>query len=160
MQLQQQQRMQQQQQAPPPPVTTTSMVGNKSKVVLSDNAKQALAKAIWSSIRSPTGDIEHKYMQAALQTGLPRHAILNAVKVVRERDAAKRQLQQQQQYSSRQQQQQPRQPHLHNPTPTANLNMHTNNNSTNNITTRNYSEQIYNNPNSVLVNHMNTNHKT
>jgi len=62
----------------------------KPKVVLSTEAKQALAKAIWSAIRSPTGTIAPDLMNTALKTGLPRHAIENAARVAREREAAKR----------------------------------------------------------------------
>lgn len=64
--------------------------GQKPKVVLSAQAKQALAKAIWSAIRSPIGQIAPDLMEAALLTGLPRHAIVNAARVAREREAAKR----------------------------------------------------------------------
>lgn len=71
-----------QQQAKPPM--------RKPKVILSDEAKNALAKAIWSAIRSPNGSIAPNLMQAALATGLPRHAIENAARVAREREAMKR----------------------------------------------------------------------
>lgn len=67
-----------------------SGVVNKPKVVLSPEARQALAKAIWSSIRSPTGDVDPKAMEEAVNAGLPRHAILNAARVAREREAMKR----------------------------------------------------------------------
>mmetsp|Transcript_8308 Transcript_8308/g.12055 ORF Transcript_8308/g.12055 Transcript_8308/m.12055 type:complete len:1428 (+) Transcript_8308:66-4349(+) len=63
---------------------------NKPKVVLSPEARQALAKAIWSSIRSPTGDVDPEAMEEAVNAGLPRHAILNAARVAREREAMKR----------------------------------------------------------------------
>jgi hypothetical protein len=62
----------------------------KPKVVLSQEAKSALAKAIWSAIRSPDGSINPQLMQAALATGLPKHAILNAARVARDREAMKR----------------------------------------------------------------------
>jgi hypothetical protein len=62
----------------------------KPKVILSDEAKNALAKAIWSAIRSQDGIIAPNLMQAALATGLPRHAIENAARVAREREAMKR----------------------------------------------------------------------
>lgn len=62
----------------------------KKKVVLSAQAKQALAKAIWSAIRHPTGQVDPNLMEAALKTGLPQNAILNAAKVAREREALKR----------------------------------------------------------------------
>eukprot|EP00980_Cylindrotheca_fusiformis_P020062 scaffold7139_cov115-Cylindrotheca_fusiformis.AAC.12 len=74
---------QQQQQQKPPPMS-------KPKVVLSEEAKNALAKAIWSAIRSPDGSIAPNLMQAALSTGLPRHAIENAARVARERESMKR----------------------------------------------------------------------
>eukprot|EP00977_Amphora_coffeiformis_P001774 scaffold353_cov185-Amphora_coffeaeformis.AAC.2 len=80
--VQQQQQQQRQQGQGGAPV--------KQKVILSPEAKQALAKAIWSAIRSPTGTVAPDLMHAALQTGLPRHAILNAARVARERDALKR----------------------------------------------------------------------
>ena len=84
--------------------------GKKPKVVLSQEAKQALARAIWSAIRSPDGVIAPDLMNAALATGLPRHAILNAARVAREREAQKRKamLQQQQQQKAQQLQNQPR----------------------------------------------------
>jgi hypothetical protein len=63
----------------------------KPKVILSDEAKNALAKAIWSAIRSQDGCIAPNLMQAALATGLPRHAIENAARVARERESMKRQ---------------------------------------------------------------------
>lgn len=62
----------------------------KPKVVLSVEAKSALAKAIWSAIRSPTGMIDPGLMNAAMATGLPKTAILNAARVAREREAMKR----------------------------------------------------------------------
>ena len=81
----------------------------KPKVVLSQEAKQALARAIWSAIRSPEGVIAPDLMNAALATGLPRHAILNAARVAREREAQKRKaMLQQQQNSQLQNQPQPR----------------------------------------------------
>lgn len=61
----------------------------RSKLPLSAPAKEALAKAIWSAIRSPTGTIAPDLMEDAMKTGLPRHAILNAAKVAREREALK-----------------------------------------------------------------------
>lgn len=67
----------------------------KPKVVLSAEAKQALAKAIWSAIRSPTGTVDPAAMQAAVNTGLPEHAVRNAARVAREREAEKRHKQQQ-----------------------------------------------------------------
>jgi hypothetical protein len=78
----------------------------KPKVILSTEAKQALAKAIWSAIRSPTGAVDPAAMQAAVATGLPEHAVRNAARVAREREAQKRQQQQQQQMAQQQQQQQ------------------------------------------------------
>lgn len=84
--------------------TVTTMIGDKPKVVLSNEAKHALAKAIWSAIKSPHGEIDPHHMQAALQSGLPRNAILNAAKVAREREATKRhQLLQQPQQQQHQQ---------------------------------------------------------
>jgi hypothetical protein len=64
--------------------------GPKPRVILSAEAKQALAKAIWSAIRSPQGLIAPDLMEGALQTGLPKHAIINAARVAREREAMKR----------------------------------------------------------------------
>jgi ATP-dependent helicase STH1/SNF2 len=89
--------------APHPIVTTSSSSGvgvgstanPKPKVVLTPEAKQALAKAIWSAIRSPTGTVDPKLMEAAVRTGLPKAAIVNAARVAREREAAKRQSMQQ-----------------------------------------------------------------
>ena len=68
---------------------------NKPKVVLSQEAKQALGKAIWSAIRSPDGAVDPLLMQVALNTGLPKNAILNAARVARDREAMKRKQQQQ-----------------------------------------------------------------
>jgi ATP-dependent helicase STH1/SNF2 len=68
-----------------------------------------LAKAIWSAIRSPTGIIDPVAMQAAVAAGLPEHAVRNAARVARDREAQKRQQQQQQQQQqllAQQQQQQ------------------------------------------------------
>jgi hypothetical protein len=62
----------------------------KPKVVLSQEARQALAKAIWSAIRSPDGTVSEVALDEAVATGLPKHAILNAAKVAREREAQKR----------------------------------------------------------------------
>jgi ATP-dependent helicase STH1/SNF2 len=135
-QHQQMQQQQQQQQKPPPSQHPhylpqhTPILGHppssaqpaplqapkKSKVVLSTESKQALAKAIWSAIKSPTGTVDPNLLQAAILTGLPKQAIINAAKVAREREAAKRQ-QQQHQHPQQQQQgsaskgQMP--PHLH-----------------------------------------------
>lgn len=65
-------------------------VMNKApKVTLSAEAKNALAKAIWSAIKSPTGQIAPQLMQAALATGLPRSAIENAAQVARSRESMK-----------------------------------------------------------------------
>jgi hypothetical protein len=66
----------------------------KPKVVLSAEAKQALAKAIWSAIKSPTGEIDRALLEKAIALGLPEHAVRNAAKVAREREAAKVQQQQ------------------------------------------------------------------
>ena len=62
----------------------------RPKLVLSQEARQALAKAIWSAIRSPTGDVDPVAMTEAVKAGLPKHAILNAARVAREREALKR----------------------------------------------------------------------
>lgn len=62
----------------------------KPKVQLSAEAKKALAEAIWSAIRSPTGTVDPNLMNVALAAGLPKSAILNAVRVAREREAMKR----------------------------------------------------------------------
>ena len=70
--------------------TSGSGVSSKSKVTLTQEAKQALAKAIWSAIRHPEGEVAAPLMADALRTGLPRHAILNAARVAREREAMKR----------------------------------------------------------------------
>jgi uncharacterized protein (UPF0303 family) len=80
----------------------------KNKVILSQEAKQCLAKAIWSAIRSTDGAIDKDLMEAAMATGLPKHAILNAARVAREREALKRKgLQPQPRPQLQQQQQQP-----------------------------------------------------
>ena len=94
-QVHQQQQMarQQQQQMAPQQVAqarTTTSSGGKTKVTLTQVAKQALAKAIWSAIRSPNGEVAPALMEEAIKTGLPRHAILNAAKVAKEREAMKR----------------------------------------------------------------------
>ena len=44
--------------------------------MLSKEAKRALDKAIWSALRSPTGEIDPDCMLIALNLGLPKHAIL------------------------------------------------------------------------------------
>jgi hypothetical protein len=80
-QQQQQQQLQRNQQAEP----------RRVKIVLSKEAKHALAKAIWSAIRSPMGEIPPDLMQVALNTGIPKHTILNVARVALEREAAKRQ---------------------------------------------------------------------
>jgi hypothetical protein len=93
MQVQQQQQrpqVQQQQQRPQQTLAISTQPGQKPKVVLSSEAKQALAKAIWSAIRSPQGLIDPDLMEAALRTGLPKQAIINASRVAREREAMKR----------------------------------------------------------------------
>ena len=89
--------------APPPaqyraPSATgvTVVPGKKPKVILSPEAKQALANAIWSAIRSPTGTIDPQLLRIAVSKGLPEHAVKNAARVARQRDAEKRQQQQQQ----------------------------------------------------------------
>jgi len=64
-------------------------VNKAPKVTLSAEAKNALAKAIWSAIKSPTGQIAPQLMQAALATGLPRSAIENAAQVARSRESMK-----------------------------------------------------------------------
>lgn len=73
--------------------------------MLSAEAKQALAKAIWSAIRSPTGTIDPQLLQVAVNAGLPEHAIRNAARVARERELTKR-LQRQQHEAQQQAQQQ------------------------------------------------------
>lgn len=108
----------QQQQQRPPTTTTGSGVqvinqhNAKPKVILSAEAKAALTKAIWSAIRSPTGTVDPVAMREAVQTGLPQHAVQNAARVAREREASKRanaqkqkQLQEQQQRERERQQQ-------------------------------------------------------
>ena len=60
--------------------------------MLSPEARQALAKAIWSAIRSPDGCVSEVALNEAVATGLPKHAILNAAKVAREREAQKRKM--------------------------------------------------------------------
>lgn len=64
--------------------------GARPRVVLSPEARQALAAAIWSAIRSPDGSIAPDAMARALATGLPHNAIMNAARVAREREALKR----------------------------------------------------------------------
>jgi hypothetical protein len=59
------------------------------EIEISKEAKHALEKAIWSAIRSPSGDIVPDLMQVALNTGLPTHAILNAARVALQRETAK-----------------------------------------------------------------------
>ena len=76
-------------------------------MILTQQAKSALAKAIWSAIRSPTGEVDPTLMQAALSTGLPQNAILNAARVARDRERMKRKQREQQQMMQPQQQQQP-----------------------------------------------------
>ena len=72
------------------PASANAPTGSKPRVVLSPEARQALAQAIWSAIRSPDGSVAPDAMARALATGLPQHAILNAARVAREREAAKR----------------------------------------------------------------------
>lgn len=103
-----------------PAVTVQSRGPNqKPKVVLSPQAKSALAQAIWSAIRDPNGQIRPDLMQAAMNTGLPKSAILNAARVAREREAQKRQQMRQQQ----RQQQQPQGQLLQAPPPQVNPRM-------------------------------------
>jgi HSA len=64
--------------------------GQKPKVVLSEAAKQSLAAAIWSAIKNPSGVIDPHLLQAAVAHGLPAHAVENAARVARQRDASKR----------------------------------------------------------------------
>ena len=70
--------------------STSTQPKPKPKVQLSAEAKKALAEAIWSAIRSPTGTVDPNLMNVALAAGLPKSAILNAVRVAREREAMKR----------------------------------------------------------------------
>lgn len=70
--------------------SSDSSSGEKPRVVLSPEARSALAQAIWSAIRSPDGTIAPDAMAQALATGLPQHAIVNAARVAREREALKR----------------------------------------------------------------------
>jgi hypothetical protein len=88
-------------------------VARKPKVILSQEAKHALAKAIWSAIRSPTGTIESDLLEAALKTGLPRDAIIKAARVAREREALKRNNNLQQPNQQQQQQQKVSAPQIH-----------------------------------------------
>ena len=46
---------------------------------------------IWSAVRFPTGEIPPDLMQVVLNTGVPKHAILNAARMALEREASKRQ---------------------------------------------------------------------
>lgn len=85
-----QQQPQQQQSHQPQPKPPGSHNQPRQKVVLSPEARQALAKAIWSAIRSPTGEVEPTAMEEAVKAGLPKHAILSAARVAREREALKR----------------------------------------------------------------------
>jgi HSA len=71
---------------------SNSSSSSRPKVVLSPETRQALANAIWSAIRSPSGEIDSKAMEEAIKAGLPKHAILNAARVAREREAQKRHL--------------------------------------------------------------------
>jgi hypothetical protein len=83
----------------------------KPRIVLAPEAKQALAKAIWSAIRSPTGEIDPILLQEARRY-LPEAAILNAAQVARDRETMKRQQQVQQQHQQQQVQQQQQQQSL------------------------------------------------
>ncbi len=97
--LQQQQRMQQvaqqqasqqqQQRQSGPPVIVVQDKG-KTKRVLSPEAKELLAKAVWSAIRDPAGQVAPNLLQQAVQMGLPEDAILKAARVAREREALQR----------------------------------------------------------------------
>lgn len=94
----------------PRPVTVVP--GNtvkKPKVILSPEAKQALANAIWSAIRSPTGTIDPTLLRAAVAKGLPEQAVQNAARVARQRDAEKRQQQAREKELARQKEQQAQQ---------------------------------------------------
>ena len=110
----QQQKQQQQQQARQQRMAAAQQQQQqapvKKKVVLTQEAKQALARAIWSAIRSPVGQVDPALMQAALKTGLPKHAILNAARVAREREAIKRKERQQQQLQEQQRKQEASRP--------------------------------------------------
>jgi len=87
--LQQQQQQQQQQQLQLRRNQQTEP--RRVEIALSKEAKHALAKAIWSAKRSPTGEITSDLMQVALNSGIPKHAILYAARVAIEKEAAKRQ---------------------------------------------------------------------
>ena len=92
------------------PTIVRATPGGKPRVVLSQEARQALAQAIWSAIRSPDGTIAPDAMAQALATGLPQHAIVNAARVAREREALKRKGLNPNTSISQHQQQQPQQP--------------------------------------------------
>jgi hypothetical protein len=85
---QRQQQLQQQQQALQQQARTEQQ--QQPKMILSPETKQALAKAIWSAIRDPEGKVDPELMQAAVKAGVPQHAILNAARVAREKEAQKR----------------------------------------------------------------------
>ena len=44
---------------------------------------------IWSAVRFPTGEIPPDLMQVVLNTGVPKHAILNAARMAPEREDSK-----------------------------------------------------------------------
>jgi hypothetical protein len=73
-----------------PPSKNPAGGPSKPKIQLSPEARKALAAAIWSAIRHPEGMIDPDALQAALATGLPRPAIINAARVAREREALKK----------------------------------------------------------------------
>jgi len=52
----------------------------RPRIVLSKAAKTALSKAVISAIKSPTGQIDPTFLQQAIITGLPEHAVLSAAK--------------------------------------------------------------------------------
>lgn len=62
----------------------------KTKRVLSPEAKDLLAKAVWSAIRDPAGQVAPSLLQQAVKMGLPEDAILKAARVAREREALQR----------------------------------------------------------------------
>ena len=88
------------------PQSQSSQQNTHQRRVLTPSAKQALTKAVLSSLHSPTGTIDPSLMaEAKAVTGLPTATILNAARLAREREHKKRQERQNQQRQEQQQQQ-------------------------------------------------------
>ena len=68
----------------------------KARYQLTPQAKVALREAVLSAIHHPQGVVATECLQRAVAEGLPRHAVLNAAIVARQRDALNKQQRRQQ----------------------------------------------------------------